>query len=32
MSSTIDQDVELIREAVNESLEFEKKLLQLYKV
>lgn len=28
MSSTIDQDVELIREAVNESLEFEKKLLQ----
>ena len=28
MSSAIDQDVELIREAVNESLKFEKKLLQ----
>ena len=28
MSSIIDQDVERIREAVKESLEFEKKLLQ----
>ena len=30
MSSAIDQDVELIREAVNESLKFEKKVLEIF--